>query len=490
MATEPKIGEVTGAVTSHDTATGASSVTEDPAGNNTQSRYKNHRRTKVKFEGETPEMNGHVFQTFGESQDKRQFTKTMEALRRYVNKYCKHAGDMNPIFELKDPVLVPPIDITPTEAKDPLWMLRWTENTKLFLRKEQSLADNMKIVHAVIWGQCSLSLQAKIKQEKDYIVKDKTNDCAWLLKQIKNAIYKFDAKRDIFYSIVEARATLEFVRQQKETDEEFYDIFRSHVLAFEHFGGSIGIDDGLMEALENKTDSNHPGPIPTDASTTVDDLRAWITKNEAYKKSLRAECRERYLAMLFLKKASRDKYNGLWTSLKNNFSRGTNQYPRTLSEAYSLLCAHTPEHKDSRKPGKKQPGQEVTPQGLSFLQESEIIAGRDGVKLANILCFKCRRKGHYANLCPGAPESDFNALQIQDDGTNDQQNLHFMFTQVRLKRIPDTWVLLDSQSTVSIFKNKHLLQDIRIVPERMTIVINGGALESRMKGDTVNFGTI
>jgi hypothetical protein len=143
----------------------------------------------------------------------------MEALRRYVNKYCKHAGDMNPIFELKDPVLVPPIDITPTEAKDPLWMLRWIENTKLFLRKEQSLADNMKIVHAVIWGQCSLSLQAKIKQETDYIVKDKTNDCAWLLKQIKNAIYKFDAKRDIFYSIVEARATLEFVRQQKETDE-------------------------------------------------------------------------------------------------------------------------------------------------------------------------------------------------------------------------------------------------------------------------------
>lgn len=165
----------------------AAAVATNPgsaAGPNATAKPKFHKRTKIKFEGETAEMNGHVFQTFGESMDKRQFTKTMEALKRYINKQCKHAGDMSELFDFKNPTVTEPTDITVDEARDAIKMLRWTEKTKKYLRREEALKDNLKIVHAVIWGQCSLSLQAKIKQEKDFVSKDKANDCAWLLLQI------------------------------------------------------------------------------------------------------------------------------------------------------------------------------------------------------------------------------------------------------------------------------------------------------------------
>ena len=77
------------------------------------------------------------------------------------------------------------------------------------------------------------------------------------------------AKRYIFYSLVEARATLEFTNQQKETDEQFYDTFRSHVEAFEHFGGTIGNDDDLLDELRDEIDTEHPGDIPDVSSATA-----------------------------------------------------------------------------------------------------------------------------------------------------------------------------------------------------------------------------
>ena len=168
-----------------------------------------------------------------------------------------------------DPKVTPPADITSLEADDKLKLLKWAEETKTYLRRQQAMDGNKRNIYAVIWGQCSLAIQAKVKQEKDYTSKHKDKDCAWLLNQIKSAIYKFDAKRDIFYSLVEAIATLEFTKQQKKTDEEFYDTFRSHVEAFEHFGGTIGNDDDLLDELRDEIDTEHPGDIPDVSSATA-----------------------------------------------------------------------------------------------------------------------------------------------------------------------------------------------------------------------------
>jgi hypothetical protein len=144
-------------------------------------------------------MNGHVFQTFNESQDKRQYTKTLEALQRYVNKNCKYASDLDELFKLEEPTITRPEDISAEDVKDQIKLLKWTEDAKAYIRREQALQDNTRDIYSIIWGQCSLSLQAKIKQEKDFIENDNKKKCVWLLKQIKNAIYKFDSKRDLFF---------------------------------------------------------------------------------------------------------------------------------------------------------------------------------------------------------------------------------------------------------------------------------------------------
>jgi hypothetical protein len=51
-------------------------------------------------------MNGHVYQTFNENDDKRQFGKTTEALGRWINMHTKNSGDLMVLYtDLEDPVV-------------------------------------------------------------------------------------------------------------------------------------------------------------------------------------------------------------------------------------------------------------------------------------------------------------------------------------------------------------------------------------------------
>jgi len=68
----------------------------------------------------------------------------------------------------------------------------------------------------------------------------------------------------------------------------------------------------------------------------------------------------------------------------------------------------------------------------------------------------------------------------------------FMFTSIGAKgiTIPKTWVLLDSQSTISVFCNKELLTHIRPCTVPLKVLTNGGEQVSHFVGQVHNFGTM
>jgi hypothetical protein len=56
--------------------------------------------------------------------------------------------------------------------------------------------------------------------------------------------------------------------------------------------------------------------------------------------------------------------------------------------------------------------------------------------------------------------------------------------------VPKAWILLDSQSTVDVFYNKTLLQNIRKASKQMGIHCNAGVTSTELIGDLPGYGPV
>ena len=75
------------------------------------------RKTKV-FKGSTDDMKDNVFQCYGESPDKRQFTKTVDALAGYIAKNMDYPKDVTSLCKKhKLSMIREPVDLTDEEKK-------------------------------------------------------------------------------------------------------------------------------------------------------------------------------------------------------------------------------------------------------------------------------------------------------------------------------------------------------------------------------------
>ena len=155
-------------------------------------RGHNPRNTNNAFKGSTPGMNRHVFQVFGESTDKQQFTKTLEALEVYINKTVDYPKDMaSSCKNVKVTEIKEPEDLTDAEKKSETKKLIWKTKVQTYVRRIEIQEKNCKSIFSVIRGQCSVAMKNKLESLAKYKERSEENDCAWLLIKIKGITLNF-----------------------------------------------------------------------------------------------------------------------------------------------------------------------------------------------------------------------------------------------------------------------------------------------------------
>ena len=129
--------------------------------------------------------------------------------------------------------------------------------------------------------------------------------------------------------------------------------------------------------------------------------------------------------------------------LKNTMLEGTDRYPTTLLDAYTILQRW-----------------ESLPTGT--------LPVNDGIALAT------------NTTSSGADGGD-------GDITN---NIQYVFAQRVTVPIPQSWLVLDSAATDTVFSNPELLSDIRMVPIPLNVIGTTGSRQTNLIGDYPGLGTI
>ena len=120
-------------------------------------------------------------------------------------------------------------------------------------------------------------------------------------------------------------------------------------------------------------------------------------------------------------------------------------------------------HQQSKKYSNKRSKESSPPTEMKFGQKG--LSKKDGHQdTSNIICYNCGEKGHYASTCPKKKNENKEVHTNIEEGWEFDGNddVEYMYHQTDKNQEWDDRILIDSQNTINVFKNKKFLTNIHM----------------------------
>ena len=118
--------------------------------------------------------------------------------------------------------------------------------------------------------------------------------------------------------------------------------------------------------------------------------------------------------------------------------------------------------------------------------EQKVSNGKQGSQdLGNITCYHCDEKRHYAKTCPKKKNENEQVHANINEGWeygDDDDDMEYMYHHTDRNHEWDERILIDSHSTIDMFKNKKYLIDIHTTVKPCSIQCNVGTIQVTKKG--------
>ena len=390
--------------------------------------------------------------------------------------------------------------------------VRYTKACERWEKQVEEIKESLRCVYQIVWNNCDPTVQATLKEAEDFDDMDDEMDVLELLARIKSLTFKGTATTDPIYSIVMMMKEVFTTRQGKKmTVSKFNDDFTSIIKAADGMFGGTGKFLAIFDSLLTTVIATENGETVTGDNAINDD------KQKEYAK----QGRDRMAAMMFTLGTDRSRYGDTVDQMQQDFLKGNNSYPNKQTAAYTLFRNVKVKNSQPRYQDRDDDGHQFNVNG----EES------GGSGAGNRLCFRCGRPGHIAAKCSEAKHVDGNVLHtmgevaeessppaddgidddVPDDGSVEVSGTaaeDFLFCSVGNQAlmlyqsgfsanstnsrggIPDTWILLDSQSSIDVFCNSKLLRGIYKSKATLTIRCNAGVRTTSMRGYLPNYGWV
>ena len=167
--------------------------------NNNQQRILNESKD---WKGLTEEVGAIVGLKREKLTHKKTYDEFCEKLLNYVTATFTKGNDLHcvikenkcPIKNIEDEVPKSTLNPNATAAEKEVEKYILQEKVKRYINRLELVRDNMKKLYAVVWGQCTTSLQSMIRGNKDFEDKYECKDCIWLLQTVHQYMSGIDSK--------------------------------------------------------------------------------------------------------------------------------------------------------------------------------------------------------------------------------------------------------------------------------------------------------
>ena len=456
-----------------------------PNGNGDNKSSDNKRRNRgknggngsgTKFEGKCEDLKGYVYDVqHGNATES--FQKTTQEIAEYVSKEYEKAGEFRTaLVNLEFEELVEPT-IDDEEAENRVKVLKYERLAKAYDAKVEARAKNEGKAFPLILGQCSPAMRDRIEASEKWKAVNAKTDVIGLLKLIQSASNTKQTKQEPSHTLMEAYREFFSFRQVRLSNSDYLQAFKDRLEVLERLAGEIGNDDDRV--------------LDKYAS-----MAATISHSQA-----QAACREEFIATNFLFGADKIRYGDLLVDMQNEYIISGRPYPATLTDAYNILVNYKPKQQN-RDRNKNRGGSE----GMAFVQEEDEEeendnkpsargqgrgkGGRGGRNRGGGRGNGGGSKGNTEERAGGNKGPDSNANFILQEADNVDSKPGFPAYSVDLrpvesclanntssKRLPPTWLIMDSASSVDLVSNREFLINIHKAEAPLRVLCNAGVVE-------------
>jgi hypothetical protein len=173
-------------------------------------------------------------------------------LEEHINKTFSYPQDIASIcrtFELV--ALMQPANLTKEEYEEDMGKcMIWQTSMKSYIKRTYMMESNIRGIYAIVWGQCSPTMQSKLESLDNYATKSNECDCIWLLKEIQGITHCFEGTRCVFISLDDAWSNyFAYYQGGSQPLHDYLKDFQSLVQVLEHYGAPIGTAGPFLDSV-------------------------------------------------------------------------------------------------------------------------------------------------------------------------------------------------------------------------------------------------